>query len=93
MTDSRGASAVEHALVISLVCLVALGAWSAFGDAVDTKVRCIAGALSGGSGDCDAGAIASRTSIGDPGGRASASVAGASGGPTGASAGEASGGL
>jgi len=53
--DARGTSSAEAALIVALVAVGALGAWSALGDSVSEKVRCAADALSSSSPSSSSG--------------------------------------
>jgi len=54
--DTRGASAAEYTLVLGLVAMVALAAWTALGEELSTKVDCSADAIAGaGGGPCGVG--------------------------------------
>jgi Flp pilus assembly pilin Flp len=38
ITDERGLSTVEYVIILALIAIVAIGAWSEFGTAVQGKV-------------------------------------------------------
>ena len=65
--DARGASAIEHVVLIALVALAAFGAWAAFGDAVDDEARCVAQRVMGASGTCGAAGASEAASRAEPG--------------------------
>ena len=44
-SDARGATMVEYIVIVSLIFLVALGAWRALGQNVNTKAQAAAQAL------------------------------------------------
>jgi len=53
--SSEGAGAIEYTIILALVALAALGAWSLLGDATRAKVECSARAIDGAGlgGSCD----------------------------------------
>jgi len=63
-SDIRGASVVEHVLVIALVALACAGAFLALGGEIDVKARCAAAAIGGSGGGGAPCAIASATGSG-----------------------------
>ena len=44
----------EHVIVLALVAVSAIGAWSALGASIEHRVECVAGALGGRAADCAA---------------------------------------
>jgi Flp pilus assembly pilin Flp len=47
IADSRGLSTVEYVIILALIAIAAIGAWTNFGDAVIAKVQAEQAAIDG----------------------------------------------
>jgi len=57
--STSGVTYLEHAIIVSLIAILAFGAWSALGSSIGEKVDCAAAALAGAARPCSTEAASS----------------------------------